>query len=38
MEILFYILCFVGGAVLSLAAYVLIRNSLLKGKSDKIIE
>ena len=38
MEILFYILCFIGGAALSLVAYVLIRKSVLKGKRDEIIE
>ena len=38
MNIVSLLVGFVAGAVLALAAYILIRRSLLKGKSEEIIE
>ena len=38
MNVLSLVIGFIAGAVLALAAYILIRKSILKGKRDEIIE
>ena len=38
MDIVSIIIGFVAGAAVALAAYILIRRSILKGKKDEILE
>ncbi len=38
MDLISLIIGFVAGAVIALAAYIVIRRSILKGKRDEIIE